>query len=299
MKNLNSVHLNGLRAAEAALRLGSLSAAADELGVTVGAVSQHIIRCEEQLGRSLFDRSGRGMHATAFGRQVADLLSEGFGRLDEAVALSRRQADTVLTISVAPVFASKWLVPRLSRFSALHPELRLRLDASIALSNLDASDVDLAIRVGVGDWPGVKAEFILAQEVFPVCAPALAERLKEPRAILAAPIVRDANSNISWNVWLAQFGLDESQLRDGNSFTDAALALDAAIAGQGVMLAWPTLAHDALAAGLLVRPFQGLARTDFGYYLVTSKNRSEPKKVKAFKSWIRQEVAETAEKYKT
>jgi len=299
MKNLNRVHVNALRAAESVLRLGSLSAAAAELGVTAGAVSQHLIRCEEQLGRALFERTGRGLQPTAFGRRVSVLLSEGFGKLDEAVALSRRETDAVLTISVAPVFASKWLVPRLSRFSAAHPELRLRLDASVTLVNLDTSDIDLAIRVGEGNWPGVKTEFILAQEIFPVCAPALAERLKEPRDILSVPVVRDANSTITWDTWLGPFGLSENDMQEGNSFTDASLALDAAIAGQGVLLAWQTLAHDSLSAGLLVRPFRELARTRFGYFLVTSKNRSEPKKVKDFKRWLRREITETAENYKS
>lgn len=299
MENLNRIHLNALKAVEAVLRLGSLSAAANELGVTVGAVSQHIIRCEQQLGRPLFDRSGRGMRPTTFGRQIAGHLSEGFSKLDEAVALSRQHAESVLTISVAPVFASKWLVPRLSRFSNLHPDLRLRLDASVALVNLDGSDVDLAIRVGEGNWPGVKKDFLLAQEIFPVCAPALAERLKEPRGILSAPIVRDANSTISWETWLAPFGLDADKLEEGNTFTDAALALDAAIAGQGVLLAWPTLAHDALTAGLLARPFKELAQTGYAYWLVTSKNRTEPKKVKDFKAWLRREIVATAAKYKS
>ncbi|MDZ5697975.1 LysR substrate-binding domain-containing protein [Chelativorans sp. M5D2P16] len=299
MQNLNRVHLNALRAVEAVLRLGSLAAAAAELGVSAGAVSQHIIRLERQLGRSVFERTRRGLEPTVFGRQIAERLNEGFERLDEAVALSQRHADTVLTVSVAPVFASKWLVPRLSGYSRQYPEMRIRLDASVTLVNLDASDIDLAIRVGEGGWPGVKAEFILAQEVFPVCAPALAERLKEPRDLLSAPIVRDANSTTGWDIWLAPHGLDERELEEGSSFTDASLALDAAIAGQGVMLAWPTLAHDALAANRLVRPFPGRAPTRFGYWLVTSKNRPEPKKVKDFKSWLRQEVAATASRYQT
>ncbi|MCT7374783.1 LysR substrate-binding domain-containing protein [Chelativorans salis] len=299
MKNLNRVHLNALRAVEAVLRLGSLAAAANEIGVSIGAVSQHVIRCERQLGRNVFDRTKRGLVPTAFGQQIAGRLNEGFGNLDEAVAAARRHADNVLTISVAPVFASKWLVQRLAGFSRQHPQMRLRLDASVALVNLDASDIDLAIRVGEGGWPGVNAEFVLAQEVFPVCAPALAEGLKTPRDLVSAPIVRDANSNISWDVWLAPHGLSEKDLGEGSAFTDASLALDAAIAGQGAMLAWQTLAHDALAANLLVRPFEEVAETKFGYWLVTSKSRPEPRKVKDFKTWLRQEIAATASAYKT
>jgi LysR family transcriptional regulator, glycine cleavage system transcriptional activator len=299
MENLNRVHLNALRAVEAVLRLGSLAAAAEEIGVTIGAVSQHIIRCEEQMGRKLFERTRRGLQPTPFGRQVAGMLSEGFARLDEAIALSRQTADAVLTISVAPVFASKWLVPRLHRFSARHPELRIRLDASVALVNPDASDVDLAIRVGEGGWPGVKAEFVIPLEIFPVCAPALAARLAEPRDLCSVPIVRDANSTIRWDLWLAPNGLKEEDLPEGDSFTDAALALDAAIAGQGVLLAWPFLADHALSSGLLVRPFESMAVTRDSYWLVTSKNRLEPKKVKDFKAWLKTEIDETAERYKS
>src|SRR5690606_25704315 len=225
-------------------------------------------------------------------------LTAGFRTLDEAVATSRRHADDILTISVAPVLASKWLVPRLSAYSRLNPGIQVRLDASIALVDPDASDIDIAIRVGDGNWPGVRKEFLLEQEIFPVCAPDIAAGLRTPADLLDVPVVRDANSNLSWNDWLRPFGLDESRMKQGNSFTDASLALDAAIAGQGVMLAWQTLAEYALAAGLLVRPFKELARTRFGYFLVTSKNRPEAKKVK-IKAWLRKEIAETAGNYKS
>ncbi|MCR4265740.1 LysR substrate-binding domain-containing protein [Nitratireductor sp. ZSWI3] len=290
MKNLHRVHLNGLRALEAVGRLGSLRMAAEELGVSIGAVSQQVIKTQAQLGAAIFERTGRGVTATPLGRQFLDRLTIGFQTLDAAVAMTRHDSDAVLTISVAPVFASKWLVPRLARYAKAHPETKLRLDASIGLVNPDSSDIDLAIRVGEGNWPGVKAEFFLAQEVFPVCVPALAETLKTPADILKAPILRDANSNIDWNVWLRPFGLDQADLAEGDSFTDAALCLDAAIAGQGVMLAWHTLAHDALAAGRLVAPFKERARTRHSYWLITSANRPEPAKVRGFKAWLRTEL---------
>ncbi len=299
MQNLNRVHLNGLRAVEAVGRLGSLRAAADELGVSAGAVSQQIIKCEERLGGAVFERTGRGIVPTPFGRALLERLTAGFRMLDEAVAMTQRHADNVLTISVAPVFAAKWLVPRLSRYARLHPDIRVRLDASVILINPDASDVDIAIRVGDGNWPEVKTDFLLAQEVFPVCAPELAERLREPRDILSVPIVRDANSTIGWDVWLKRFGLSEDDLDEGNSFTDASLCLDAAIAGQGVMLAWQTLAQYALSVGQVVAPFRERAATGLGYYLVTSATRREPKKIADFKRWIKEEIAETAREFET
>lgn len=290
MKELNRVHLNGLRALEAVGRLGGLQAAADELRVSVGAVSQQIQKAETLLGRAVFDRSGRGLVPTAFGTTLLPRLTSAFRMLDDAVSSALSQAETILTISVAPVFASKWLVPRLSSFSLLHPEIRVRIDASVALVNPDTSDIDLAIRVGDGTWPRVRKEFLLPQEVFPVCTPSLAESLKTPHDLRRAPIVRDANSTLSWNVWLAPFGIDEGELGEGNSFTDSALCLDAAIAGQGVMLAWQTLAHQALTSGQLVAPFPQRATTGLGYYLVTSQNRSDTARVRAFKGWIRAQI---------
>ena len=292
MKN-HHVGLNGLRAVEAAGRLGSLAAAAAELGVSVGAVSQLVIKCEAQLGRPVFERRSRGISPTDFGRAFLPQLATAFQALDAAIAFSRRHADTVLTISVAPVFAAKWLVPRLASWSRRHPAVTVRLDASVGLIDPDTTDVDLGLRVGDGNWPGVKADFLLAQEVFPVCAPAIAARLGEPRDLYRAPIVRDANSTLTWDMWLGPLGLEAGRLQDGHSFTDAALALDAAIAGQGVLLAWQTLAADALRTGTLVAPFPGRAPTGLGYWFITSAHRREPKTVRDFKAWVRDEMRET------
>lgn len=293
MKELNRVHLNGLRALEAAARLGSLQRAAAELGVTPGAVSQHVIRAEQQLGRQVLERTREGFRPTAFGEILLPRLSAGFRELDAALAAAHRRDDDILTISVAPVFAAKWLVFRLARFAERRPDIRVRIDATTALIDIETSDVDLAIRVGPGGWPGVRAEHFMEQEVFPVCAPALAGKLRTPADLLSVPVVVDANSAIPWDVWLRQFGLSERQLTVGNSFTDAALAFDAAIAGQGVFLGWQILAEYALRAGTLVQPFPQRVRPGAGYYLVTSPNRREERKVTDFKAWIRQEIAET------
>lgn len=297
MQNLNRIHLNGLRALESVGRLGSLQKAADELGVSPGAISQQIIKAEAQLGRVVFDRTRRGLRPTEFGSRFLDRLTAGFRTLDEAVGSSRRHADDILTISVAPVFASKWLVPRLSSYSRLHPGVQVRLDASTQIVNPDVSDIDVAIRVGDGNWPDVRKELLLPQEVFPVCAPEMAAGLRVPADLLTVPVVRDANSNLSWNLWLAPHGLSEDRLRPGNSFTDASLALNAAIAGQGVMLAWPTLAEYALTVGTLVAPFPERAETGNAYWLITSATRREKPKVRAFRDWMKAEIAETARRF--
>jgi LysR family glycine cleavage system transcriptional activator len=293
MKDLNVVHLNGLRAVEATGRLGSLKAAADELGVTIGAVSQQIIKTEQQLGRVLFERSPRGLILTPAGESLMPRLNGGFEMLDQAVASARRRDESILTISVAPVFAARWLVSRLDRFALAHPEISLRIDATTKLANLDTSDVDIGIRVGLGQWPGVRAEPLLAQEVFPVCAPAIAESLREPADILQCPAVIDGRSMFSWETWLREVGLSGAQMKVRHVFNEASLCIDAAIAGQGVMLAWQTLAGDSLIDGRLKAPFRHWAKTGFGHYFVTSPARRETKVVAAFKAWVRDEIAQT------
>ncbi len=293
MRNLNSVHLNGLRALEAVGRLGSLQLAADELGVSVGAVSQQVIKAEAQLDQLIFERTPKGMVVTETAAPVLAALSEGLARLSEAVSMAQKTDETTLTISVAPVFAARWLVYRIDRFAEQFPDINLRIDATTKLVNPAASDVDLGIRVGNGQWPGVRAELLLEQEVFPVCAPRIAEGLREPRDILELPAIIDGKAMFSWEVWMREAGLSGSTLTTRHVFNDASLCLDAAMAGQGVMLAWQTLAGYSLQAGQLVAPFGIRARTGFGHYFITAEGTREPKKVRAFKDWIRSEMRET------
>ncbi|OBZ95932.1 LysR family transcriptional regulator [Pararhizobium polonicum] len=293
MKDLNTVHLNGLRAVEAVGRLGSLQAAAAELGVTIGAVSQQIVKTEKQLGRVLFERSPRGLVATPFGESILPRLTGGFETLDQAVALARRRDETILTISVAPVFAARWLVHRLDHFTEKHPDIRLRIDATTALVNLESAGVDVGIRVGAGNWPDVKSELLLEQEVFPVCSPAMAENLKEPKDILGLPAVIDGRSMFSWETWLREVGLSGETMTARHVFNEASLCLDAAIAGQGVMLAWQTLAGYSIIEGRLVMPYPIRVKTGFAHYFVTPPSRRESKTVSAFKQWVRAEIAES------
>ncbi|CDZ73074.1 LysR substrate-binding domain-containing protein [Neorhizobium galegae] len=298
MRNLNLVHLNGLRALEAVGRLGSLQAAADELGVSVGAVSQQVIKAEAQLGQPVFQRLPKGMMPVDAARPMLARLTEGFHALSEAVAIGRRQDDALLTISVAPVFAARFLVHRLDRFSSLHPEIRLRIDATTRLADLGVDDIDLGIRVGPGTWPGVDAELLIEQTVFPVCSPALAEKLKEPKDILKLPAIIDGPSMFSWEIWLNEAGLSGAGMATRHVFNDASLCLDATIAGQGVMLAWHTLATYALEQGRLVEPFSIRAHTGMGHYLVTRAGARAPAKVRAFRDWLKMELPPLTESRK-
>lgn len=291
MKRLNAFHLNGLRAAEAVARLGSLHRAAEELGVSASAVSQQINRTEAQVGRALFDRTRTGLVPSELGTRMAARLSAGFRELDEAVALAEDQSSNTLTVSVAPAFASRFLVPRLSRFFALHPEIMFRIDASTRLVDMDSSDVDLAIRLGNGEWPRVRAEKLIEMDIFPICAPSVAERLRSTDDLARVHLIGDASTMISWEGWFAAAGVPPVESLPGIVFTDVLLCLDAVLAGHGVMLGWQMLAGDALADGRLVEPFGVRAPTGLAHYFVTSQTRRVERKVALFKRWVLDEVA--------
>ena len=291
MDSLNRVHLSGLRAAEATARLGSLSRAAGELQVSVGAVSQRITRLEEALGCRLFDRVARGMVPTDTGREVMALLSSGFGQLGAAVDLATRDRSHTLTVSVAPIFAARWLVWRLPRFSERHPDIRVRVDSDTRLLDPNTSDADLCIRIGRGGWSDVRAERLFDQRVMPVCAPALAERLQKPEDLAHVPIIRDLNAAFSWNDWLTPIGLDPAMLGPGPEFSDGAVAFDAAMSGAGVFLAWETLDLNALDRGLVVAPFDRREPTGHSYWLISAGDRAVSPATRYFIRWMKEELA--------
>lgn len=294
MQRLNRIHLNGLRAVECVGRTGSLTAAARELGVSASAVSQQINRTERQLGRIIFERTARGLAPTAFGAALIARLTLGFRTLDDAVALADDGRENVLIVSVAPAFASKWLVPRLSRHFARHPDVLVRIDASGHLADLHHSDVDVAIRMGTGQWPGVKAELLLAQDIFPVCTPAMARDLRTVADLARATAIDDEGSMFTWERWFAAAGVAPVPLLPGARFNDPILCLDTVIAGQGVMLAWQLLAAEALADGRLVAPFGFAAESGLGYWLCTAESAPTRRKVTNFKAWLREELAASA-----
>ncbi|MER8438462.1 LysR substrate-binding domain-containing protein [Mesorhizobium sp. M1312] len=293
MAMLNRVHLNGLRAVETVARLGSLAAAAGELNVSASAVSQQIKRTEKQLGQTLFERTPGGLVLTEFGVVFTARLSAGFRELAQAVALADEESECTLVVSVAPAFASKWLLPRLSRHFARHPNVLLRIDASGRIADLGHSDIDIGIRMGDGKWPGVRAELLLAQEVFPVCAPSIAARLQSIQDLAQTCAITDERSMISWDSWFEAAGVKPVTFLKGARFTDPMLCLESAIAGHGVMLAWQLLTADALADGRLVAPFGVRAESGLGYWLVTSASKRESRKVRDFKIWIREEIEAT------
>lgn len=291
MQNLSRINLGGLRAVEAVGRLGSLRAAAEEIGVTPGAVSQQLQKTEAQLGCRLFERLPRGLKPTPRGAEVIAHLTGGLSELSAAVALASRRREDRLTVSVAPVFAGKWLVWRLKDFDEAHPGTRIGIEATAAQVDPNTSDVDACIRVGTGPWPGVTAVKLAEQRAFPVCSPELAQGIGAPGDLQGLPVIRDRGAMFDWRLWLEPNGLDESLLGEGPVFSDASLCLDSAIAGQGVFLAWDLLACDALASGRLVAPFPGRYPTGSAYWFVTGRYAARSRSLRDFEGWLRRELA--------
>lgn len=290
MQNLNRLPLRALRAVEAVGRLGSVARAAEELRVSSGAVSQQVAGAEAALGFPLFERGATGMRVTRRAEEICAELTAGFARLSRAVALADVGRMEVLTVSVAPIFAARWLIWRLPGFQAAHPDVKVRLDASVGLVDPAHGDVDLCIRVGRGDWPGLRRERLFSQVIFPVCAPSLAAQFARPADLLRAPIIREPRPMFGWTDWLAPGEAGPTEQSDGPVFSDASLCLDAAISGGGVFLTFETLAVDALAHGRLAEPFRRRRATQNGYWLVTAEGRTPPPPVRQFSAWLKGEI---------
>jgi len=295
--------LNALRAFEAAGRHLSFSKAAEELHVTPAAISHHIKGLEEQLGVALFRREPRRLLLTDAGQRALPGLREAFDRMATTLAEIEQSAEgELLTISATPSLASKWLLPRLRHFRRANPELEVRLDASAHLVDFSReTDVDVGIRHGTGDYPGLEVEWLMTTSRTPVCAPTLLDGpnpLRTPQdlrhhTLLHVPWQCCGATDPDWPEWLASAGVTDVDAERGPRFNEYAYAIQAAVEGDGVVLATDVLVADDIAAGRLVKPFgSGLAgETPFGYYLVYPPAKARVKRVKRFREWLLDEVA--------
>ncbi len=295
--------LNALRAFEAAARHLSFTKAAEELNVTPAAISHQIKALEEYFGVALFRRLTRALLLTDAGQSVLPKLRDGFDLLADACArLGSAEDHRVLTVSAAPSLAARWLVTRLERFRARHPEIDIRLDASERLVDFARDNVDLAIRYGGGRYPGLHVECLFRADVFPVCSPALLagpQPLREPadlacHRLLHADWATSGDTWPSWTMWLKAAGVTGIDAERGPRFNDIHLAVQTAIDGNGVVLASGVLVGDDLEHGRLVRPFETSMATAFGYYIVCPPEMAETAKCSAFADWLRAEAAATA-----
>jgi LysR family transcriptional regulator, glycine cleavage system transcriptional activator len=283
--------LNGLRAFEAAARHLSFTLAATELNVTQTAISHQIRRLEEELGIRLFIRKNRALALTPQARDYLPGVRAAFNDLRLATdRLLRKDDDKVLTVSTLASLAAKWLLPRLTAFQEAHPGLDVRITTSTALVDFKNGDVDAAIRYGRGHWPGVRADWLMADEVFPVCSPAL---LSGKRPLRVAEDLRDhvllhtSANNDDWRQWLTAAGLpSDISKQPGITFDLALMTVQAAIDGIGVAMGRTSYVQDDIAKGRLVVPFNIALPADAGFYLVSPEGAAEPPKLKAFRQWL-------------
>ena len=291
--------LSALRAFEAAARHMSFSQAADELHVTPAAISHQIHALEQDLGVKLFHRMNRSIELTVSARVLLPGLSEAFAGIQSSVRRLRAHNDTgTLTVTASPSFAAKWLVLRLHRFQEQCFEVDVRISATDNVVDLTKGDFDIAIRYGAGHYPGLEVELLLKNEVFPACSPQLLAKspaLSTPDDLPLHDLIHDQAIERdplvpTWPMWLKAAGVKNIPAATGLSFNKMHLALDAAIAGHGVVLAQSTIAAADLAAGRLVRLFSLALPDQFAYYIVTAPGALDRPKVRAFRDWLRCEA---------
>ena len=310
--------LNSLRAFEAAARHMSFRKAAEELHVTPAAISHQLKALEDYLGVKLFRRANRRVELTPAARVAAPYLHEGFKAIVEGVErLRQAERHNLLTVSAAPSFAAKWLMPRLHRFVSRYPQIDVRLSARLRsarphlrglavrrdINDGALDDADLAIRFGDGDFPDTRVERLLELTVTPMLSPQVIDPehpLNAPDDLRHYTLLHDdtgyfRSGRLNWDCWLQAAGATRVDTGHGVHFSHANLAIDAAVDGLGVVLSLPALAAADLAVGRLVAPFDLTVKADYGYYIVADPSDYERPAIEAFTGWLLEEASRPAD----
>ncbi len=283
--------MQALRAFEATARVRSLTKAAEALHLTHGAISHQIKALEADLGVRLVERAGRGIRLTDEGERFAARVRTAFAELTTAVQeITARANPRMLRVSVVPSFAARWLLPRIGRFFAVHPDIDLVVSANMAVVDFQRDDADVAIRYGFGEWKGVRVEHILDDSFFPVCSPRIEGGVPKRPTDLARYTLLRADDE-PWLPWFEAAGLDWPEPTRGPMFNDSAHLMQAAAEGQGVALARATLLGNDERNGVLVRPFAIEAPAPRRFYLVYPPRNADSPKLAAFRAWLQVEIA--------
>lgn len=295
--------LSALRAFEAAARHLSLTRAAEELHVTAGALSHQIRGLEDLLGVKLFERKVRAIALTAAGRQLYPGLQTGFGHIRDAIAsLDAAHASNILVVSTSPGLTSKWLAPRLYRFSDEFADVDVRISSSFNNANFETDGIDIAVRHMRADPPpdpALETEKLADIALIAVCSPRLIEKygaVTNAEDLARLPLIHDESisprvQSPNWREWFAAAGVSGVDLRRGLHFNSADHALDAAGEGAGVLLAHDLMAYDALRTGRLIVPVELALRAGRAFHLVWPKGRRPSRAAEGFRRWIKHEVA--------
>ena len=287
-----------LRAFEAVVRHSGFSAAAQELGVSQSAVSQHVKSLEEWLGQDLLIRGSRSSHPTPEGAQLAQAISDGLGRISNVCTQLRdkHRMDHTIVISCLPGFAFNWLFSRLLHFDIAHPELSISIATDTGEHPFTGIDADVGIRYGQGDFPGLAVEHLIGEHLFPVCAPTLLPKLRSVQDLGQQTILVDENlpygeASPTWGFWARETGITLPKPLRTRRFGQANMVTQAAIEGLGVALGREPLVIDALRDGRLVRPFNETAKSRYSYWLVCRPEVRDRPRVETFLNWIRSVAA--------
>lgn len=286
--------LAAVRVFEAAARHQNFTAAAVELGMTQAAVSYQIKVIEERLGVALFRRERRRVVLTEAGARAAPGITRAFDAIDAAFAAIRSEDETMLTVSSSNTFANTWLAWRLGAFQMAHPEMAVRMQTTDALIDFATDEVDVAVRSGLGDWPGVAADLLMTIDFTPMCSPAfLAARggTIAPADLLDMPLVSPQDPWWAW--WLREAGVDvpNGPFRPGVRLDSQAHEGNAAMAGQGMAMLTPFFWRTDLDDGRLVRPFAQVSTRGYAYWLVCADHRRQVTKIRRFREWLLTEIA--------
>lgn len=290
--------LKAIQAFESASRLGSFAAAADELLVTPSAVSHLIRQLEREVGLQLFHRVHRAIMLTDAGRRYAEQISEGLGLIEAATrTIERRDKSDILTIHSVPSVATQWLMPRLSRFSALHPDMDVRLNASVSTVDLASGGADFDIRYGtVFPASGVTVLPFPEESIVVLCAPQLAEGdrpLRVPADLCAHTLIHSEVNLVPWREWLEQQSVIGADLERGPRFDRSFMAISAAVDGAGVALESRLLIQRELDAGRLVLPFGTAGPRLVCHRLLYLRSKAHLPKMRAFREWLVEQLAES------
>lgn len=282
--------LNSLRVFEAAARHSSFTRASEELYVTQAAVSHQIKALEEYLGIKLFRRQNRALFLTEEGQSYFLDIKDTFSSLVDATErLLARGAKGSLTVSLQPSFAIQWLVPRLSLFADLYPDIDVRIKAVDMDDGSLTDDVDVAIYYGRGKWKDLHAQKLHTEYLVPVCSPRLLQNdtkpLKTPGDLKLHTLLHDT-SRRDWTAWFKQTNITDINVNQGPIFSHTSMVLQAAIHGQGVALGHSVLAQPEIDAGRLVRPFSEVLVSKNAYYVVCREEQDELGKIVAFRDWM-------------
>lgn len=291
--------LNALRAFEASARQLSFVKAAEELHVTPAAISHQVKKLEEFLGLQLFRRQAHGLLLSDAGQLLLAELTGVFQELDKVMERTLESENRgALNISVAPMFNTKWLVPRLEQFNALHPDIDIRISSNLAIVDLQRDGFDAAIRLGKGDYTGLESVKLCEEYVTPLCSPNLLKQgrpLKKPDDLRHYTLIHDDAMNFdadapTWPSWLREAGASQVDVSRGIHFSHPDHALQAAIDGAGIVLGWRQLAMGDIDAGRLVQPFDLSLELGSTFYFVYPQGYANRTKILCFKKWLLNEL---------